>query len=120
MITFYFRGMPKQLSGYVKSIDSLSSWNCSAAELKEIFGPSGKNESICIIAEFDDSQKPWVLKYRHRAYSFHDMRAFRDDFPEFYIGMDGSIWETDSYSKEPLMRGPGFGIWQQENPIHHP
>lgn len=124
MITFYFRGMPKQFSGYVCGVDSLSVWQCSAAELKAIFGRNGQfgvhGESICIIAEFDDSQTPWVLKSRHHAYSFKDMRRFRDDFPAYYIGMDGSLWETDSFSKEPVMRGPGFDQWRIERPIHHP
>lgn len=107
MITFYFRGMPTFQGKFQRGVDSLCSWNCSYEELKREFGPLGKNESICMIAEFDDSHTPWLLRQRHGGYSFKDMRAMREDFPKFYIfGTDGDIWDADSFGKTPVMRGP--------------
>jgi hypothetical protein len=43
------------------------------------------------------------------AHTEQDAREVHPDlFPQFYVGLDGSIWDTDSYDKEPVMRGPNF------------
>lgn len=106
MIVFYFSHYAPSMRDEVVSY--LASFKGSQNELREALGG---NQPPVTFAVFDDEHAPPQLVYRWAVCycSFKDARrVLPDDFPKFYVGVDGSIWDADSYSKIPLMEGPGF------------
>lgn len=107
MVIFYFREISGPGGRYSRSYDVLNSFNGTQLELNAFLGRS----PALTFAIFDPSTTPWTLTYRCavRDFSFHDAREVHPDlFPQFYIALDGSIVDADSYSKAPVMRGPNF------------
>lgn len=105
MITFYFSGEPFNGRTYERVGDILRSVRGTAADIVDRIRPG---ERVVVVATFDDSVIPPRLTFRpiFGAFSFHDARTMREDFPKFYVGLGGDILDADSFSKEPVMRGP--------------
>jgi len=105
MLIFYFRDLSGAGGKILPSFDVLNSFRGTQDELREWLG---NKQPALTFAVFNPNTTPPTLKYRARGvdFSFHDARRTHQLFPAFYIGEHGDIWETDSYSKTPMMPGP--------------
>ena len=102
MITFYFGEPPyDKANGYCRAFAVLRSVNGSAIDIPRLGGTPH-----LVVAVFDESTIPWTCVFRSAVFSFKDARVMREDFPQFYFGEHGDIWDSDSFSKTPVFSAP--------------
>jgi len=113
MITFYFSGKPfLKHDRFQRAFDTLRSWNGTPEDIKAHFDMTCNREQIHVQAIFDNSTQPPTLTTPAGNYAFADLRSFREDFPQFFVGLDGNIYESDAFVAgkiglvKPVLQGP--------------
>lgn len=110
MITFFFSGPPYDGRAFQWKFDTLRSRNCRASDLTKTLYLNG--EKLTIVAEFDDSHAPWLLVSDmwwggHEHAPIAELRKMRADFPQFFIGRNGCIIDSDlPRGLRTVMMGP--------------